>query len=471
MDLDGTLVMTDTLHEGFVRALFTRPMDAFKALLSIRRGPAEVKTRLADYSAEGAASFPQRGEFVEWLRGQAKGGRRLHLVTAAHETVAQAVAARFAIFDSVIATKGGDNLKGRAKRDRLVERFPEGFSYAGDARADLPVFEAADSIVLAGHSAALGRQARGKGHTVEAEFPNAPRGARAWLKAIRVHQWAKNLLMFIPLLLSGLFVSIEPAVNVAIGFLLMGVAASGTYIVNDLSDLAADRAHATKKNRPFASGALSVRAGMAAATLMVGAGVVGGFILAPAFGALLVGYTLVTLSYSLWFKRVAILDVALLAGLYALRLGMGAVLASAVFSEWLMVFALFFFLSLSLAKRHVEIVKAAAVSTGPIKGRGYNTGDAVLTLPLGLAAAMTSLLVMVLFLVFAAMIPGAYANPKFLWGAPLLVFLWLSRVWLLASRGELEDDPVSFAVKDRVSLFLGALLGVFTLLAVLDLTP
>jgi 4-hydroxybenzoate polyprenyltransferase len=208
---------------------------------------------------------------------------------------------------------------------------------------------------------------------------------------------------------------------------------------------------------------------MAVAALMVGSGIVGGFILAPAFGALLIAYTVVTLSYSLWFKRVAMLDVALLAGLYGLRLGMGAVLASAAFSEWLMVFAIFFFLSLSLAKRHVEIVKAAAVMSGPIKGRGYNTGDAVLTLPLGLAAAMTSLLVMVLFLVFAALIPGAtYANPKFLWGTPPLVFLWMSRVWLLAARGELEDDPVSFAVKDRVSLFLGALLGVFTLLAVLD---
>jgi 4-hydroxybenzoate polyprenyltransferase len=303
---------------------------------------------------------------------------------------------------------------------------------------------------------------------VEAEFPADGGRGRPWLKALRLHQWSKNLLILVPLLLSSQFLEPSALIDVAVGFLLMGLAASGTYILNDLSDLSADRAHRTKHSRPFASGAIPVWQGASAAGGLVVSALAGASVLSPLFGALLAVYVLTSLSYSLALKKTPILDVGLLAVLYALRIGIGAVLSAAPLSQWLVVFALFFFLSLSLAKRHVEIVRAAQAAPGPIPGRGYRTTDAPLTLSLGIGSAMTSLLVMVLFLAFERFAPGVYSRPGFLWAAPMIIFLWLGRIWLLAARGELEDDPVSFAIVDRVSLFLGLLLAIFTLLALLD---
>lgn len=468
IDLDGSLLRTDSLHEAFVRALFTDPWLAVRALFAALRGRFQCKQELASLASGLAGQLPARTDLVDWLKIQAHSGRRLHLVTAAHEDLATAIGERFGFFQSVIASKGGANLKGEAKRDRLCEEFPQGFAYVGDASADMSVFAAADSIVLAGASPSVRRQAMRLNKPMEAEFQDQPGRLRDWIKALRLHQWSKNVLMVVPLLLSGAFAHLGAVLDVALGFVAMGLVASGTYILNDLSDLAADRAHPTKRTRPFASCRLSIRAGLSASAVLIASGLAMALALSGLFAALVLAYTVATLSYSFALKKVALLDVSFLAALYTLRLAMGAALAQVPLSDWLLVFSLFFFLSLSLAKRHVEIAKAAESGVrGLIPGRGYRGSDGVVTLPLGMAAAMTSLLVMVLFLVFEAFTNGGYANPKFLWAGPLLVFLWLARVWLLASRGELNDDPVAFAVRDRQSLALGAVLGVFTLLAVL----
>jgi 4-hydroxybenzoate polyprenyltransferase/phosphoserine phosphatase len=466
VDLDGTLLRSDSLHEGLVRAFFRKPLDALAAVVSLFRGRAKFKARLAEHSSAAVGHSPENPEFLAWLREEAARGRRLHLVSAADQEVVSAVAARFQIFDQAIGTVGGRNLKGPAKRDRLVAEFPDGFSYAGDSHADLHVFAAAQTIVLAGAAPGLARKARALGRPVEAEFPRPRRSARTWGKAMRLHQWSKNLLMFVPLLLSGTLFSVDAVGRTVAGFLLMGLAASGSYILNDLADLESDRRHWSKSARPFASGAISPLAGLAAAMALIGGGLIGAWLLSPAFSAVLAGYLAITLSYSFYLKRVALLDVALLATLYGMRLAMGAVLAGVVLSQWLMVFAFFFFLSLSMAKRYVEILRAAEVHTGLIPGRGYDVRDAGLILAFGLSAAMTSLLVLILFLVFEAFIQ-TYAHPDWLWAAPALIFLWLCRIWLLASRSQLEDDPVSFAVKDGVSLALGALLGFCVLMAIL----
>lgn len=290
-----------------------------------------------------------------------------------------------------------------------------------------------------------------------------------WLRALRLHQWAKNLLVFVPLLLSGGFLTADSLPRVALGFLLMGACVSGTYILNDISDIEADRAHATKRNRPFASGALGPMAGRAAAIPLVLISVGLAAILSPAFGGLLALYAVVTISYSIFLKRLAILDVGILASLYALRLVIGAELAGVMLSQWLAVFALTFFLSLSLAKRHTEIVNAERAGGGQIAGRGYRTQDAGLVLALGISSAMAALLVMVLFLVFQAFQQPNYVHPQFLWAAPFLTFFWVSRIWLFASRGELDDDPVAFALSDRVSLAMGGLVVAAALAAVLPI--
>jgi 4-hydroxybenzoate polyprenyltransferase/phosphoserine phosphatase len=475
VDLDGTLIMTDSLDEGLAKALLRVPHKAWMFPLYLMKGRAALKEKAKHWSAEGIAHMPVRHDLVEWLKAQRAGGRKVHLVTAADRAVADAAAYHIGIFDSVIATENGVNLKGSHKRDRLESEFPEGFAYAGDSRADIPVFKAAESIVLAGASPSVAEAARKLGKPVEAEFCDRPGGGKSafslWRKALRMHQWSKNLILFIPLMLGGGLSDAGAVLAAVLGFLLMGVVASATYIINDLSDLSSDRQHETKRERPFASGALSVRSGLLMAGFLLACGFPGAIWLSPAFAGLLGVYTVTTLGYSYSFKRVPMLDVTVLAFLYFMRLAVGATLAAAPLSPWLAAFALFFFYSLSLAKRHTEIVKKAR-SGSDVIGRGYQASDAVLTLPIGVAAAACSILIMVLFLVFdASTRPEVYAAPHFLWPAPAIIALWVQRVWLLSARGELEDDPVSFAVKDKMSLGLGALLFAFTLLAVFGLPP
>jgi len=466
VDLDGTLLATDSLLEGAVSCLFSAPGQFVGACLSLGRGRAYLKSALAPFSIAGMSTYPVRAELLSWLEAEAAAGRRLHLTTAADIQVAEAAAARFGIFESVIASANGRNLKGRAKRDELQSRFPAGFTYIGDSTADLPIFAAAQTIGLAGHSSAVAKQASRLEKPVEVQISRAPARLKDWLRAMRLHQWSKNSLMLIPLLLDGDF-ALQPIETVAAGFLLMGLCASGTYIVNDLSDLASDRTHSTKCRRPFASGALSLGTGAALAILLIASGLAGAFALNLKFGGILLLYAATTLAYSLSLKRVALVDVTILACLYALRLAMGAVLAHTLLSDWLVIFALGFFLSLSLAKRQTEIVKSAAAPDGLISGRGYRPQDAGLTLSLGAASGMMSLLVMNMFLVFQAFNQPNYRHPHFLWVAPFLIFLWMGRVWLLASRGELDDDPVVFAIKDRASLALGAVLFAAVLAAVI----
>lgn len=466
VDLDGTLFKTDTLVEGFFHALFHHPRDAAMALLAIRHGRVALKMAVRAHSISGVASFPVREDLVDWLRIEASRGRRLHLVTAADENVALAAADRFEFFDRVIATRDTVNLKGPAKCDALHRHFAEGWSYVGNSHADMPVFGGAQSVVLAGHHAGLEQRVSRAGIRIEASFPQRPAAAADWFQQLRLHQWSKNFLIFVPLILSGTFGQVAATLTVLAGFLLLGLCASGTYILNDLSDLQSDRAHATKRNRPLAAARIGlVPAFLVAAGLILGS-LAAAMALRPEFALLLAIYAITTVTYSMALKRQAMFDVSILAGLYTLRLAIGASLAAVALSGWLAAFSLTFFLSLSLAKRTTEIVKYHGAKPN-IPGRGYRKDDLILVQTFGVSSGMVALLLMILFLVFQATGGSAYVEPRWLMVTPMLTFLWLSRVWLLASRGELDDDPVVFAVRDRVSLVLGALMGVATLAAVI----
>ncbi len=253
----------------------------------------------------------------------------------------------------------------------------------------------------------------------------------------------------------------DPAVilTVLAGMFALGLVASGTYILNDLSDLDADRAHPTKRNRPFASGTLSLSDGLVVGPVAILTGLIAGFALSPVFAGSLLVYLVMTLAYSWRLKRVALLDTMIIGGLFTLRIAMGGVLAGVTPSQWLLTFSMFFFFSLAPAKRHVELERNRQQKKQTIAGRGYHASDAILTLGLGLASAAASIQVLVFYLVFEAMPAGIYTATGFLWAAPVMIPLWLLRVWLLAHRGALDDDPVTFAVKDRTSLALGGLLA------------
>jgi 4-hydroxybenzoate polyprenyltransferase len=458
--MDGTLLMSDTLAELFVAALFKRPLQTIWACRALFEGRANLKRALADGADLSFDELPVRADLLEYLHREHGAGREIYLVSAADQAVAERVAARFEIFHGVHGSRDGENLKGRRKVAFLRTRFPGGFSYAGDASADLHIWRESASILIAGAPAGVARRARRLGPPVEAEFNRSKTRLWTWRKALRLHQWSKNALIFIPFLLGKHLLDPTRVATCVVGFLLMGLAASATYLINDLADLSADRRHRSKSLRPLAAGHLPVAQALIAAPLMLVVALGGMLTISTAATLGLVGYIALTLLYSFKLKRIPLLDAMALASLYTLRLIIGTVLAISAFSPWLLTFSVFFFFSMSLAKRHVEVTAATGDPQIEIPGRGYRPSDAPMTLSFGAAASTAAVLIMVQYMMAEAFPSGVYDHAVALWAAPLLVGLWICRIWLLAQRGLLDDDPVAFAVRDPVSLGMGVVLFV-----------
>jgi 4-hydroxybenzoate polyprenyltransferase len=452
VDLDDTLVRTDTLVEQFVALVFSKPLAALMLLPMLLRGRAAFKGRLAQLQPLDPAALPYNEPLLDFLRGEKSQARPIHLVTAAHQSVADAVAGHCGLFDSAEGSDAGRNLKGARKAERLAERFPEGFCYAGDSRADLKVWAMAESVVLAGAAPGVAHEARSLGKPLEAEFARDRPNLKTWRKALRLHQWTKNLLVFLPLLLSQKFTEPHAVLMSVVAFLALGLTASATYLINDLSDLASDRRHATKRNRPLAAGVLRIEHVAVAVPLLVI--VAAGLALAtsPALLLGLAGYAVLTLTYTFRLKRRAMLDVAALASLYAIRIAIGSAVISTPHSPWLMTFSLFFFFSMSLAKRYAEIHNLCdGGQSRPLPGRGYRTDDGPAVLALGAASSVASVLVVMTYLMEEAFPSNIYEQPDWLWAAPFLLMIWVGRIWLVAGRGELDEDPIAYAIGDRFS--------------------
>jgi 4-hydroxybenzoate polyprenyltransferase/phosphoserine phosphatase len=454
LDLDNTLLQTDLLWESALCFIRRAPWRVCILLIWLLQGRAFLKARLAKAIRLDVTLLPANEKLVAFAIEESRRGRPVHLVTAANEIFAHQIAKRFSFIDRVLASDETRNLKGEYKALRLAGEFSSGFIYAGDSEADLPVWQIATEIVVTGASPAVLRKARRIREPL-AVIPQADRW-HALRKSLRPHQWVKNSLVFVPLMLGGAF-DPHAIVSTLLVFAALSLAASGTYIVNDLLDLDDDRRHWTKRNRPLASGALPIPLGigLGLATLLLGFGLAA--LAGVATLAWLAAYVAVTLTYSLKLKRIAIIDVLTLAGLFTSRLAIGAAAAHIIASPWLLTFAMFLFLSLSLAKRYTEISRAALKGHNAL-GRGYVAQDAPMVLALGVGSLVASILVFVLYLTQEAFVAAHLASPKFLWLFPPALFLLAARIWLIAGRGELDDDPVSFAVKDRTSLaILGAL--------------
>ena len=458
VDLDGTLLRTDTLFEAIVAQLRVRPLWTLWQMAVLPFAIAPVKRRLQAGADIDVRSLPVNEEVLAYCREARAAGRKVWLVSAADQEIVGKLAERFGVFDGAIGSDGRLNNKGANKAMRLKAMFPDGFEYIGDSPADLKVWKHARAASLVGGGDARRRQVEAAGVPVARVFATEPRPLHAWRKQLRLHQWAKNALMFAAPVLAMQLGDIPVMLTVAMAFPLLGIMASGTYIINDLLDLTADRRHHSKAARPFAAGRIKLWQGLVAAPLMIVGAIACGYLLSPMFALAMGVYLISTLAYSLGLKRVALLDAMVLAGLFTLRLVMGGVLAGVVLTQWLLVFSMFLFLSLSLAKRHVEVLRKTAAGERKIANRGYRSEDAALTLGLGLASATATPLIVVLYLIDSAWPSGLYHYPDALWAAPVILALWLMRVWLLANRAELDDDPVSFAVRDPISLALGGAL-------------
>lgn len=465
VDLDDTLVRTDTLAEQFVALLFRKPLAALMLAPVLLQGRARFKARLAELQPLDPAALPYHEPLLDFLRSQKALARPIHLVTAAHQSVADAVAQHCGLFDSAEGSDSARNLKGARKAERLVERFPDGFAYAGDSHADLKVWARADSVVLAGASDHVTREARKLGKPLEAEFERARGGWRTWRRALRLHQWTKNLLVFLPLLLSHSFTNPHAILLSVAAFVALGLTASATYLVNDLADLASDRRHATKRQRPLASGLLRIEHVAVAVPLLLAAAAALALATSPILLLGLAGYAALTLTYTFSLKRRALLDVAALASLYAIRISIGAAVIDTPQSPWLITFSLFFFFSMSLAKRYAEIHNLQIPGTAQaLPGRGYRTDDGPAVLALGASASVASVLIVVVYLMEEAFPSNIYDQPGWLWAAPFLLMIWVARLWLIAGRGELDEDPIAFAIHDRFSwMLMVPLVGAFAL--------
>lgn len=462
VDLDGTLIRSDLLIETAVGTLVERPSQALGAAGALLRGKAALKAFFAEHGAFEPALLPYDPVVISYIKDAKAAGRPVYLASAANQRLVKNVAEHLGIFDGWFASDEQVNLAGCAKADVLARTFGERqFDYVADARADLPVWgKAAAAITVREQAGVLGRLRR-SGIPTE-RLPSAPGGWRAWVKLLRAHQYAKNVLVFVPLLTSHLF---NPGAILAslLAFVAFCLVASGIYIVNDAIDLGDDRRHRSKRHRPLASGTVPIKYALLVPPVLLLAGGMVAASISWQFMGVLLAYVVLTTAYSVYLKRKLMLDVITLATLYSLRVVAGAVAVAAPLSEWLIAFCVMVFTSLALMKRYVEISARKDAGVASTSKRNYRDSDLDIVATLAAVAAFNAVTVFALY-VATDNVQRLYAHGWVLWlFLPLLVY-WLSRALVLAARREMNDDPIVFALRDPISI-LTALCGILIVLA------
>lgn len=448
VDLDGTLTPTDTLVESLVCLLKKNPLNLFRICFWLLFGGSRAmfKHHVATESEFHPTDLPWRTDFIAWLTSQRDAGRRIVLATAAHESIAHEVSRHLGLFESVLATNATHNLKGIAKLEAIQQHVGERFAYAGDSKADLPIWASSTSAVLVGASTAISKKVHSTSD-VEKEFTYPAASWRVWIKALRVHQWVKNLLLFVPLFTAFAFNNPQKTSDAVLGFFAFSLAASATYVLNDLWDLGSDRMHIRKKHRPFANGLIPLTHGAAMAAILLVISMVLAVSTSMMFTVMVIGYVVLTTAYSLILKKYVLIDVMMLAILYTYRVLAGSVATDIAVTPWLLAFSIFTFFSLALVKRCAELVSLQSIGKVDAHGRDYQVGDLVVLWPLGVGASLCSVVVFGLYIGT----PGAvsqYANPNTLWLVGIGLLYWISRLWVKTARGEMHDDPIIFAVRD-----------------------
>lgn len=458
VDLDGTLTPTDTLLESTFTLIRTQPGSLWKLPCWLLHGRAVFKTRIAQHSRIDAATLPYHAGLLDYLHAQRAAGRRIYLATASHRRTAAAIAAHLGLFDAVIASDATHNMKGRAKLAAIQAVAGGPFAYAGDAAADLPVWREAQAAILVGVAARV-RAIVCRQTPVEAEFRHPRADWRLWLRALRVHQWLKNLLVLVPLLTAFAFFDPASLIAALLAFVAFSLAASATYLVNDLWDLDNDRAHPRKRDRPFASGRLGIPAGLAAAAVLLGGALALAAVVSAALLVMLMVYLVVASAYSWRLKQYVLIDVLVLSSLYTLRILAGAVAIGVATSPWLLAFSVFAFLSLALVKRCSELISLQQIGQAATRGRDYQVSDRQVLVPLGVGAALGAVVIFGLY-ISSPEVQAHYASPLLLWLAAFGMIYWLARLWIKTQRGEMHDDPLVFALRDRGSrITVAAMLG------------
>jgi 4-hydroxybenzoate polyprenyltransferase/phosphoserine phosphatase len=464
VDLDGTLLKTDTLLEGCLRLAQRRPRDLLLAPGWAVSGRARLKREVAARAPLDPSTLPYDERLLARLRDERMRGRRIVLVTGADRAVAGAVADHLGLFDEVMASEGDINLTGESKRDALVARFGQGgFDYAGNSARDLVVWRAARRALLVNGRRGLERRAAATAG-VDTVLRAPVRTLATPLRAMRVRQWLKNLLVFAPIAAGHQLLDPGPLLGAAVAFIALSLAASAIYLVNDLLDLDADRRHPTKRERPLAAGLLPIGRGLVlAVALLLGALLVASALPGEALGALLV-YLATTIAYSFWLKHKLLVDVFTLSLLYTLRIVLGAAATGILVSPWLLAFSIFLFLSLALSKRVAELARLRDEARHEALGRAYYVWDQLTLHASGVTSGVVAAAVLALYIQSDA-VRELYRAPSWLWLLVPLILYWIARVWVLVGRGALNEDPVLFATRDRLTYLVIAAGAVIVALA------
>jgi 4-hydroxybenzoate polyprenyltransferase len=464
VDLDDTLIRSDLLVEGGCVFLGQSPHRIGEAFGWLLQGRATLKQRLADAVEIDPATLPYNTAVLARIGDAKAAGSKVYIASASNVRWVSAVADHLGL-DGVFASDPETNLKGRAKAERLTDAFGAGgFDYIGDSEADLSVWAVADRAITNTRSPRVRRKAEQANPRTEHLPQDRPKDAlSAWVRLLRPHQWAKNALIGLPLLTAHAF-ALAPLVQCLLAFVAFSLCASSVYVVNDLIDIQADRGHPTKSRRPFASGAIPIRQGAVMAPVLLAASIAAAAVVGGPFLLVLAAYYVTTTAYTFFLKRKTMIDVVTLAGLYTVRVIGGGVAIGAAISEWLLAFSMFIFLALALIKRHSEMAIRLDAGLPDPSNRDYRASDLPLLISLASAAGYSAVIVFALYLSSPA-VHALYRHPKILWlDLPLLIY-WISRAITMSHRRTMHDDPVVFALRDRVSLGTVALCGLLGLAA------
>lgn len=461
VDLDGTLLRSDLLYESFLMLARQKPLTALQAPLWLLKGKANLKAEIASRVDFSDARLPLNEDVLAFVR-EAQGQRPTALVTGSHQSLAENIAEQTGLFDRVQGSDSHTNLTRERKRDWLVGEFGKGgFDYIGNDRDDLVVWPEAREALAVSQEGGITSQAK---HGFSKVFPSERPGIRDFLSLMRVHQWSKNALILVPFVLDKRFDDMAALGLILVAFLAMSLLCSATYILNDMLDLQADRRNSTKSKRVLASGRVSLSTGVKVMGLLFSGSLMLTAFLPLEFNTVLAAYLVLTLMYSFVLKRKAILDVIMIAALHTLRVIAGTVAISAAWSFWLLAFSMFVFFSLAMAKRVAEVINLENEGKTSTYGRDYQTSDKPLLVNMGVSTGFLSILVVALY-INGEKVAQLYQSPMMLWLLCPVLMYWIGRIWLITSRGKMHEDPIVFAMRDRISLVSVATMGLVVLMA------
>jgi 4-hydroxybenzoate polyprenyltransferase len=464
VDLDGTLMRGDLSGESLLAYLRGNPLRVFEVIQWARVGRAHVKRQLAERVEIDYSKLAYQQEVLDFVAAEQQAGRRTCLATGSDEILVQPLADHVGCFDDVIASDGQVNKTGRDKVAALDAAYgPGNYSYVGNSSVDFRVWPDCQQVYVASASEKFTQQVRSQ-FKIDKLFQYHGDSPATWLRQMRVYQWLKNLLLFVPLLVGHAYGEAGAVASSIVAFLSFSLCASAIYVLNDLADLPYDRAHSRKRRRPLANGDMQILVAILLVPVLLFGSLVLSLFLPAEFQAVLLLYALTTISYSARLKRIPIVDVLVLGGLYTLRIIAGGVALGIPLSFWLLAFSMFLFLSLALMKRYTELreIEQGAANSG---GRGYQAGDSGFVFGLGAAAAYSSVMVLALY-INSEVVLQYYQTKQALWLLCPVVLFWVSHMWFSAYRDRMHDDPILFAVRDPISLLCAAAMAVCFVVAI-----